>query len=193
MIAAHGAVDGLINNAGIIQPFARLDALDYRDMERVVNVNLWGTINTIKAFLPHLLKPPVAHVANTSSMGGFVPVPGQTVYGATKAAVKLLTEGLYAELLDTNVGVSVVMPGAVATEISANSGVAVPGTATIDASEIRTTTPEEAARIILDGIEADELYIHVGRDSKAMSLFTRLAPKRATHMIQKRMKDLLPR
>jgi short-subunit dehydrogenase len=50
----------------------------------------------------------VAHVANLSSMGGFLPVPGQSIYCATKAAVKLLTEGLYAELLGTNVGVTVV-------------------------------------------------------------------------------------
>jgi short-subunit dehydrogenase len=192
IIAAHGTVDGLVNNAGIIQPFVRLNELEYKDMERVLNVNLWGTINMVKAFLPLLLKRPEAHIANTSSMGGFLPVPGQTVYGAAKAAVKLMSEGLYAELLDTNVGVSVVMPGAVATEITSNSGVEVPGAAaTADTSQIRTTSPEDAAAMIIDGIEADELYIYVGRDSKMMGLFTRLAPKRATHMIQKRMKDLL--
>lgn len=191
IIAAHGTVDGLINNAGIIQPFVRLDELEYKDMERVINVNLWGTINMVKAFLPLLLKRPEAHIANTSSMGGFLPVPGQTVYGAAKAAVKLMSEGLYAELLDTNVGVSVVMPGAVATEITSNSGVEVPGAATADTSQIKTTSPEDAAAIIIDGIEADDLYIYVGRDSKMMGLFTRVAPKRATHMIQKRMKELL--
>ena len=56
-------------------------------------------------------------------MGGFFPFPGQTMYGASKAAVRLLTEGLYAELLDTNVRVSVIFPGAVDTGISRNSGV----------------------------------------------------------------------
>jgi NAD(P)-dependent dehydrogenase (short-subunit alcohol dehydrogenase family) len=193
VIGAHGAVDGLINNAGIIQPFVRLNDLELEDMERVINVNLWGTVNMVKAFLPHLLKRPVAHIANTSSMGGFLPVPGQTIYGAAKAAVKLMTEGLYAELLDTNVGVSVVMPGAVATEITSNSGVDIPGGAdTAETSQIKTTSPEDAARIIIEGIEADDLHIFVGRDSSTMNLFTRIAPRRATHMIQKRMKDLLP-
>lgn len=191
VLAAHGAVDGLINNAGIIQPFVRLNDLDYGDIERVIAVNLWGTIHMVKAFLPHLLERPVAHIANTSSMGGFLPVPGQTIYGAAKAAVKLMTEGLYSELLDTAVKVSVIMPGAVGTEITTNSGVDIPGGVDPESTKIKTTSPEEAARIILDGIEADDLYIHVGRDSKTMSLFTRIAPQRATRMIQKRMKALL--
>ena len=94
VIAAHGAVDGLINVAGIIQPFVPFNDLDYQVIERVINVNLYGTIHMVKAFLPHLLQRPVAHVANVSSMGGFLPVPGQTIYGASKAAVKLMTEGL---------------------------------------------------------------------------------------------------
>jgi NAD(P)-dependent dehydrogenase (short-subunit alcohol dehydrogenase family) len=192
VIAAHGAVDGLINNAGIIQPFVRFNDLGYPDIERVMNVNLWGTIHMVKAFLPHLLERPVAHIANTSSMGGFLPVPGQAMYGATKAAVKLLTEGLYAELMDTAIGVSVVMPGAVGTDITAHSGVDAPGGATAETSEIRLTSPEDAARIILDGIESDDLHIFVGRDARMMNLFTRIDPRRATHLIQKRMKDLLP-
>ena len=81
-----------------------VEDLDYATIERVLNVNLMGTIYLVKAFLPHLKARPEAHIANVSSMGGFLPVPGQVMYGASKAAVKLLTEGLYAELLDTNVG-----------------------------------------------------------------------------------------
>jgi len=191
VIAAHGAVDGLINVAGIIQPFVKLNELDYEVIERVINVNLYGTIHMVKAFLPHLLQRPVAHVANVSSMGGFLPVPGQTIYGASKAAVKLMTEGLYAELIDTKVGVSVIFPGAVATEITSNSGVDVPNMDTVDQSKVRTTSPEAAAKIILDGIESDDLHIYVGRDSRTMNLMTRVAPRRATHLIYRQMRDLL--
>jgi short-subunit dehydrogenase len=120
-------------------------------------------------------------------------VPGQTIYGASKAAVKLMTEGLYAEMLGTNVGVSVVMPGAVATDITANSGVASPGGAATEAaaSTHRTTPADEAARIILDGVESDRFQVYVGRDASSMSKMSRLAPKRATHLIRNRMKDLL--
>ncbi|MGD9147683.1 MAG: SDR family oxidoreductase, partial [Anaerolineae bacterium] len=94
-ISEHGAVDGLINNAGIIQPFFRVGDLDYAAIERVMNVNFFGTLYVTKAFIPHLLERPEAHIVNVSSMGGFLPVPGQSVYGASKAAVKLLTEGLH--------------------------------------------------------------------------------------------------
>jgi NAD(P)-dependent dehydrogenase (short-subunit alcohol dehydrogenase family) len=185
-----GPVDGYISNAGIIQPFVRLQDLDYEAIDRVIDVNLYGTIHMAKAFIPHLLERPEACIANVSSMGGFLPVPGQSVYGAAKAAVKLLTEGLYAELLETPVGVSVVMPGAVATEITVNSGVAAPQPS--GEREYRTTSAIDAARIILDGIEKERLHIYVGRDSKTMGLLTRLAPKRATHLIQRQMRDLVP-
>src|SRR5690606_29092562 len=127
VIAGHGAVDATVNVAGIIQPFVKLNDLDYEAIERVIDINLYGTIHVVKAFLPLLLKRPVAHLANVSSMGGYLPVPGQTIYGASKAAVKLMTEGLYAELIDTNVGVSVIFPGAIATQITSNSGVDIPG------------------------------------------------------------------
>lgn len=192
VVAAHGAIDGLINVAGIIQPFVKLNELEYDVIERVINVNLYGTIHMVKAFLPHLLARPVAHIANVSSMGGFLPVPGQTIYGASKAAVKLMTEGLYAELLDTNVGVSVVFPGAVATEITSNSGVEIPGgIPNEEEMRARTTSPKEAATIILDGISEEQLQIFVGRDSRMMNVFNRVSPKRSTHLIYKQMKSLL--
>ncbi len=192
VIAAHGAVDVLINNAGIIQPFVRFNDLDLADIDRVINVNLHGPINMVKAFLPHLLRRPAAHIANVSSMGAFLPVPGQTMYGATKAAVKLLTEGLYAELLDTNVGVSVIMPGAVGTDIATNSGIQVSAGQSEEAPSFPTTSPEDASRIILDGVERNESHIFVGKDAKFMNAACRAAPRRATHMITKRMKSLLP-
>jgi NAD(P)-dependent dehydrogenase (short-subunit alcohol dehydrogenase family) len=126
VVERFGAVDGVINMAGIIQPFVRLNDLDDATIERVFAVNWWGTLHLTRAFLPLLLLRPAGHVVNVSSMGGFLPVPGQTIYGASKAAVKLMTEGLHSELKDTAVRVTVVFPGAVATNITTNSGVAIP-------------------------------------------------------------------
>ena len=187
-----GPVDGLINVAGIIQPFVRIADLEEEVIRRVLDVNLHGTLHTVRAFLPGLLERPVAHIANVSSMGGFLPVPGQGIYGASKAAVRLLTEALYAELLDTRVGVSVVFPGAVATAITDNSGVAAPGGASSErSSSYPTTSADAAARGIIDGIEAGKLHVFVGRDARIMNLLNRLAPRRSTHLIQRRMKDLL--
>jgi short-subunit dehydrogenase len=193
VIGAHGAVDGLINNAGIIQRFVKINDLDFKEMERVFSVNFWGMVNMSKAFLPHLLKRPEAHIVNTSSMGGFLPVPGQTAYGASKAAVKLFTEGLYSELLSTNVHVTEVFPGAIATNIVVNSGVDM-GTAASSAnqSKIKMTLPAGAAKIILDGIEKNKFHILVGSDAKMMDFLTRLMPERAAKIIYSQMRSLLP-
>ena len=191
-VDTFGAVDGYISNAGIIQPFVRLTELEYESIDRVISVNLYGAIHMAKTFVPLLLERPVAHLANVSSMGAFLPVPGQTIYGAAKAGVKLLSEGLYSELLETNVGVSVVMPGAVATDITTNSGVDIPvDPDEVDESRFPTTAPDDAARIIVDGIEKDRLHILVGRDARMMNVANRVAPKRSTHLIQKQMKELL--
>ena len=194
VISRHGAVDGLINNAGIIQPFVRVKDLDYASIERVMNINFYGTLYMTKAFLPHLLKRPEAHISNTSSMGGFLPVPGQTIYGATKAAVKLFTEGLHSELLNTNVRVTVVFPGAVGTNIAANSGVGLSMSSESGRNQpsIRPLAPARAAQIIIDGIERDRYSIFVGRDAAFMDLIYRLSPKRAANYIFRQMQSLLP-
>lgn len=192
VIEAHGVVDGLINNAGIIQPFVRLNDLEYDAIERVLNVNLYGTIYMTKAFLPHLLERPVAHIVNVSSMGGFFPVPGQTLYGASKAAVKLLTEGLYAELLETDVGVTVAFPGATATNIAENSGVAVDGAGDDQAQNFSPLAPEAAAETIIEGMKQDKFQVFVGRDARMMNILYRIHPRLATRFMFRQMKGLLP-
>lgn len=190
VVAHHGTVDAVINVAGIIQPFVRVADLDYGAIERVLDVNLYGTMHVVKAFLPILQQRPEAHIANVSSMGGFLPVPGQAIYGASKAAVKLLTEALYAELLETPIGVSVILPGAIATDVAKNSGVTMEDSDATRA-EHRTTSAPEAGRMILDGIERGRLYVHIGSDARLMHWMVRLAPRRAIHLIQKQMKQLL--
>lgn len=185
--AHHGAVDGLINNAGIIQPFVHFEALDFAQIDRMVSINLMGTINMTKAFLPALKARPEAHLANVASMGGFMPFPGQSMYGAAKAGVKLLTEALYAELADTRVGVSVIMPGAIRTQIMANSGIGDRAMADNPEAASRTLPAPEAARIILEGIEANRLHILVGKDANMLWKLWRLLPERSIRFIQKQM------
>jgi NADP-dependent 3-hydroxy acid dehydrogenase YdfG len=152
--ARFGTVDGVINNAGIIQPFVKVSALDYSAIERVINVNLLGTLYVTKSFLPALLERPEAHIVNLSSMGGFVPVPGQTIYCAAKAGVKLLSEGLASELIHTNVRVTVVFPGAIATNIAANSGLGQPSAGAKDSGAIKPLSPRAAAEIIASTSDA---------------------------------------
>jgi len=189
---AHGSVDGIINNAGIVQPFVKINDLDLSVIERLCHVNFFGALYMIKAFLPHLLERPSAHIVNVASMGGFIPIPGQSVYGATKAAMKLLTEGLNSELADTNVDVSIVFPGAIRTNIMSNSGLEMPEADPKQEKKFNPMDPGKAADIIIDAMEKGKERIFVGKDSKMLNILYRLSPGFASRMIAKNMKSLLP-
>lgn len=193
IISQTGAVDGIINNAGIIQPFKKLKDLDYSVIERVLNVNWWGTIYMTKALLPHLLTRPEAHIINISSMGGFFAFPGQTIYGASKAAVKMMTEGLIQELSNTNVRATVVFPGAVNTNIKSNSGLETTADSKEAAKQNSMLSADKAAEIIITGIEKNKKRIFVGKDAKMMDILYRLSPNRAVRSIAKKMARHLPK
>jgi short-subunit dehydrogenase len=192
VMSRFGAVDGIVNCAGIIQPFVRLKDLDYAAIDRVFDVNWRGTLYMTKTFLPILLERPRAHIVNVSSMGGFIPVPGQTIYGASKAAVKLLTEGLHSEMRGTNVHVTVVFPGAVATNIAVNSGVTIAVGAAAEQRQGSTLAADKAATIILDGVERNDYRVLVGSDARMLDRLYRLHPRRAASFLAGRMGDLLP-
>jgi len=190
VINAHGAVDVLINNAGIIQPFVTVNALTMEQIDRVFSVNWGGVLNMTKAFLPHLKKRPEAYLLNVSSMGGFVPVPGQVIYGASKAAVKLFTEGLMSELADTNLGVTIAFPGSVETNISQNA----PDISEKDLKEMaqraeggeaQAVSAAFAAGEMITAIEEEKPRIYIGSDSKSINLFSRLFPARAANQLRK--------
>jgi short-subunit dehydrogenase len=188
--AEIGAVDVLINNAGIIQPFITINELTFEQAEKVMNVNFYGPLSMIKAFLPGLMTRPEAHILSVSSMGAYAPVPGQSVYGASKAAVKLLTEGLRSELMDTNVGVTIAFPGAVATNITTNSGIELPKV-DADAPAFKQTPAPVAARMMIDAIEKNKPRITIGKDATMMDRISRINPVFAANLIYKQMKSLL--
>jgi len=122
-------------------------------------------------------------------MGAYAPVPGQSLYGASKAALAALTAGLWSELLDTKVGVTTVFPGAIQTNIAKNSGVKIAVSA--DASKIKMTQASVAAKLILDAVEKNKARVFIGRDAKLMNFLTRVNPLFAAKLIQKQMRDLL--
>lgn len=185
-----GEVDCLINNAGIIQPFVRVNELTIDQAAKVMSVNFYGPLALIKAFLPTLMSRPEAHILNVSSMGAYAPVPGQSVYGASKAAIKLLTEGLRSELLATKVGVTVVFPGAIDTNISVNSGMQIPEGAA-DSPSIKMTSAKVAAAQMIAAIEKNKARITIGKDAKMMDILTRVNPVYAAKVIYKQMASLL--
>jgi short-subunit dehydrogenase len=186
-----GEPDALINNAGIIQPFVKINELSLESAAKVMNVNFTGPLMMVKAFLPGLLARSEAHILNVSSMGAYAPVPGQSVYGASKAAIKLFTEGLRSELLDTKVGVTIVFPGAIATNIAQNSGMAIPAGSSDAASSFKMTEAPVAAKKMVDAIENNKPRITIGQDATTMDILSRLNPIMAANIIYKQMKSLL--
>jgi short-subunit dehydrogenase len=183
---ANQSVDILINNAGIIQPFVNVEDLTDEDINRVMNINFFGPLNLTRLFLNDLKKQKEAYIVNVSSMGGFFPFPKQTIYGASKAAVKLFTEGLYAECLDTSVKVMVVFPGAIATNITANSNVKVKATN----SNYKMTSASVAADTIINGIIKNKFKLYVGSDAKFMQFLYNFNAQKAIKMINDKMKGL---
>jgi NAD(P)-dependent dehydrogenase (short-subunit alcohol dehydrogenase family) len=117
VLERHGAVHVLCNNAGV-GGGGVISSLTLNDWKWVVDVNLWGVVHGIHFFLPHLLEnDDGGHIVNTASMAGLFPVPGIGPYNGTKYAVVGISETLAIELRDTKVGVSVLCPGLVNTNI----------------------------------------------------------------------------
>ncbi|GAB2930491.1 SDR family oxidoreductase [Micromonospora polyrhachis] len=192
VVAAHGQVDGLINVAGIVHGFKPISALGFEDIEQVMAVNFWGTVNTTKAFLSLLEARPAASLVNVASMGSLVPFPGQGAYGASKAAVKLFTEGLIAEHQSGPLKVTIVFPGGIATNILGNSGIDARGV-TADQAEAasKLTSPEDAARQIVDAVATGAPRVTIGKDARMLDRLSRLMPARAIPLIAKKMRELV--
>ncbi|GFZ33127.1 short-chain dehydrogenase [Clostridium zeae] len=187
IVSSLGHIDGVINNAGIIQPFIDLKDLKFEQIDRIMNVNFFGTLYMTKAFLNHLLTRPEAHIVNVASMGGFFPFPGQNSYGASKAAVKLMTEGLYSELLGTNVHVSIVFPGGIATDIMKNSDITDKAASDSEKNSKLLLSPAAAASKIISGMEKNKYRLFVGKDSKIMNFMYGINAGFATRLIKRVM------
>lgn len=115
-VTAHGRIDVLINNAGLM-PHSPLERGRVEDWERMIDVNLKGVLYGIAAALAHMTKRKSGHIINVSSVAGHKVRPGSAVYAATKAAVLMLSEGLRQEVKPYNIRTTVISPGAVQSEL----------------------------------------------------------------------------
>jgi short-subunit dehydrogenase len=175
VISAHGSVHILVNNAGVAVnlPFAEQSI---EDIEWITGINYWGVMYGCKFFLPHLQQAEEAHIVNMSSSAGFTGLPGQCSYSATKFAVRGLSECLYIELANSNVGITCVHPGAVATNI-------------LDAARMEPThkkkmlktfkysmPAETAARSIVKAVRKNKFKLVFCVDSRVLAFTKRMAP-----------------
>ena len=185
----YSDVDIIINNAGIIQPFVKVGELDDNVIHKTMNVNFFGPLNLIRFFMEDLTKDKKEqYIVNVSSMGGFFPFPGQTIYGASKAALKIFTEGLFAELENTNVRVMVVLPGAMATNITKNSNVEV--STTEENTSMKMLSPVVGASEIIKGIKKNKFKIFLGSDAKFLKFLYKINSIWAIRYINKKMSGM---
>lgn len=190
VLAAHGRVTHLVNNAGV-GLLGTFDQISLEDFEWLMSINFWGVIYGTRFFLPVLKEQEKAHVINISSVFGLVAPPEQTAYASSKFAVRGFTEALRHELEDSNVRVSSVHPGGIKTNIARNSrlGEKTPeeykqqGAKFFD--KVAQTTPEQAAETILRGIKSENPRILIGKDAHAINYVSRLFPKRYLKVFEK--------
>jgi NADP-dependent 3-hydroxy acid dehydrogenase YdfG len=174
-----GKVNQIYNNAGIAFT-GDVEISQFKDIERVMDVDFWGVVNGTKAFLPHLIASGDGHIINVSSLFGLMSVPGQAAYNSAKFAVRGFTEALRQEMVLNGhpVKVTAVHPGGIKTAIARNGlvaeGVDAEAQAKFFDERMASTTPRRAAQIILAAVRKNKARVLVGLDAKALDLVVRL-------------------
>lgn len=162
-----GPVDVLVNNAGIMALGAFLDQPRANDAQQIA-VNLVGVINGMRAVLPRMASRGRGQVVNVASMAGKVPVPFAAVYTATKHAVVGLTEAVRAEMSESGVDFTYIMPIPVKTELLAG------------AKTMKWPPPVEAddvARAILGALRDRQVEVFVPSNQRMIAMLPVVAPR----------------
>jgi short-subunit dehydrogenase len=177
---AAGPANLLINNAGVALG-GRFEQVPAADFDWLMAINFGAVVRLTRAFLPRLRQAGEARIVNVSSVFGLIAPPGQTAYAASKFAVRGFSEALRAELSESNVGVSVVHPGGVRTQIAANARRPPLSEAELAVEARRwdkmlRMPASQAAAIIADGIARRRPRILVGADAHVIDALQRLLP-----------------
>jgi short-subunit dehydrogenase len=194
----HGGADLLVNNAGVALS-GTFEQVSMKDFDWLMEINLHAVVRMTKAFLPQLLIRPGSHVVNVSSLFGLIAPPTQVAYATSKFGVRGFTEALRHELADRGVGVTVVHPGGVKTNIAANARLSGPDVDGEQAARARafaeaalTMPPEDAAQIIVAAIQARKPRLVITRAAKAADWLARLAPTRYWAVSQRAARRKIP-
>jgi NADP-dependent 3-hydroxy acid dehydrogenase YdfG/pimeloyl-ACP methyl ester carboxylesterase len=197
-VKAHfGKVNQIYNNAGIAFT-GDVEVSQFKDIERVMDVDFWGVVNGTKAFLPHLIASGDGHVVNVSSLFGIFSVPGQAAYNSAKFAVRGFTEALRQEMMVSKhpVSVTTVHPGGIKTAIARNAtaadGLDPKELANLFDKKLANTSPQRAAKIILTAVRKKKARVLVGPDAKALDIIVRLTGSGYQNLFSGAMARVLP-
>jgi NAD(P)-dependent dehydrogenase (short-subunit alcohol dehydrogenase family) len=192
--AAHGGADVVVNNAGVALGGLFQQASE-ADFDWLMSINFDGVVQMTRAFLPLLQSRPQAQLVNLSSLFGLIAPPGQTAYAAAKFAVRGFSEALRNELAHTKstVGVTVVHPGGIATNIAKSARIA-EGVGEKQKKQHQARferalkmQPDRAGEIIVKGIERRAARVLVGNDAKIAATVERLMPVRYWRLLGRAM------
>jgi NAD(P)-dependent dehydrogenase (short-subunit alcohol dehydrogenase family) len=190
----HGAAHVLVNNAGV-SVAASFEDQPLEDFAWLMGINFWGVVYGCKLFLPLLRRADEAHIVNVSSVFGLVGVPLNSSYCASKFAVVGLSESLRAELADSNVGVTCVHPGGVATNIARSARFTEPKgmeglqRRTVTAFE-RMLPPERAARRIVAAVRRNSPRLLITREAYLIDVAKRVMPVVSVEVVRRSWKRL---
>ncbi|MGX7728862.1 SDR family NAD(P)-dependent oxidoreductase [Rhodococcus sp. 2H158] len=179
-VAVHfGQVNQIYNNAGIAY-HGEFERSEFKDIERIMDVDFWGVVNGTKAFLPHVVASGDGHIVNVSSLFGLLAIPGQSAYNSAKFAVRGFTEALRQEMLIARhpVKVTCVHPGGIKTAIARNAAVPAgddqESFAQFFDRKLARTSPEDAARTIVEGVRRGRARVLIGADAKFLDAWVRV-------------------
>lgn len=182
IVADHGCIDLLFNNAGI-GVGGPIEELSAEHWHRIVEVNIMGVVNGIRAVYPHMMAAGDGHIVNTASLAGLVPSPMLAPYALSKHAVVGLSLSLRPEAALHGVRVSTVCPGPTETPILDSTGPAdLPPISGISARELLTKAAggiypvEDLARDLLKGVRANKALIVAPRRARLAWWAWRLFP-----------------
>ena len=183
VIARHGRIDLVINNAGVSVD-ATIAEVSYEDFEWLFGINFWGVVYGTKAFLPKMLEQRAGTIVNVSSIFGIIAYPGQGTYNAAKFAVRGFTEALWRELEETGVHAVSVHPGGIKTNIVRGARVRSKAGDEVakqklvsEFDRLARTSPEQAAEVILRGVYEKKKRVLIGADAALLALVQRLSPE----------------
>ena len=182
--ARFGVAHVVVNNAGVAVSETIADTR-YEDFQWIMGINFWGVVHGTCAFLPLARAADEAVIVNVSSVFGLIAFPTQGAYNASKFAVRGFTEALRHECDGSNVRAVCVHPGGIRTNILRNArfysdafGASDHARSIEEFERIARTTPERAARKIIDGIRKRKLRILIGPDAYLIDVVQRLLPAR---------------
>ncbi|GAB3681212.1 SDR family NAD(P)-dependent oxidoreductase [Salinisphaera aquimarina] len=183
VVEHYARVDLVVNNAGVAHSQTISDT-EYDDFEWIMGINFWGVVHGTKTFLPLLQENTGSALINVSSVFGIISVPTQGTYNATKFAVRGFTEALRHETAGSGLHVMCVHPGGIKTAIAHSARFYVGPDGSSDQSKsagdfvdkLARTTPDQAARKILDDLGKKKGRCLIGVDAKIISVISRLIP-----------------